>query len=107
MDIKLKHMYLFLLYIYIVPGAVTPTSSSTSPHSILVTWGLPTECGDDTNVWYELHITSKDTNDDSCAEYILNENGEECEEVNMMVLMSNDCFVVNVFYFFVCRLLCL
>ena len=62
-----------------------PTSSSTSPHSILVTWELPTECEDDTNVWYELHITSQDTDDDYCAEYVLNENGTECEQVNMVV----------------------
>ena len=36
-------------------------------------------------MWYELHITSQDTDDDDCAKYILNENGEECEQVNMMV----------------------
>ena len=61
-----------------------PSSISTTPHAILVTWRLPAECGEDTNVWYELHITSQDT-DEYCAEYVLNENGAECEQVNMVV----------------------
>ena len=80
----LKHIF-FPWLIYIVPGAVDPTSSSASPHSILVRWELPVECGEDTNVWYELHITSNDADEDYCAEYALNENGIECEQVNMVV----------------------